>query len=68
MQFPAMRRLSITTANAFLIVYAVDDLNSYEVLKMCVSEIRDIRADFQVNIEQFRTKRRPMRLGRLLCA
>lgn len=48
MQFPAMRRLSITTASAFLIVYAVDDETSYEVLKMSVAEIREIRPDFQV--------------------
>lgn len=50
MQFPAMRRLSITTGSAFLIVYAVDDDNSFEVLKMCIAEIQEIRPDFQVSL------------------
>lgn len=48
MQFPAMRRLSISTGSAFLIVYAVDDARSYDVLKNCVQEIQEIRAaDYQ---------------------
>lgn len=45
MQFPAMRRLSITTGNAFLVVYALDDPNSFEQLKLCVAEIREARPD-----------------------
>lgn len=47
MQFPAMRRLSLTTGSAFLMVYAIDDENSYEVLKMCMQELQEVRPDFQ---------------------
>lgn len=47
MQFPAMRRLSLTTGSAFLMVYALDDENSYEVLKMCMQELQEVRPDFQ---------------------
>lgn len=42
-----MRRLSMTTADAFLIVYALDDPNSYEVVKLYMAEIQEIRSDFQ---------------------
>lgn len=47
LQFPAMRRLSIATAHAFLLVYAIDDLSSFEVVKKCFLEIQEQRADFQ---------------------
>jgi len=47
LQFPAMRRLSIATAHAFLIVYAVDDESSFETVKSCLIEIQEQRADFQ---------------------
>lgn len=53
MQFPAMRRLSITTGSAFLIVYSVDDESSFEVVQMCMNEIREIRQDFQVSLTQY---------------
>uniref|UniRef100_A0A8D8YWM1 GTP-binding protein Rhes n=2 Tax=Cacopsylla melanoneura TaxID=428564 RepID=A0A8D8YWM1_9HEMI len=45
-QFPAMRDLSISTADAFVLVYAVDDESSWEFVK-------DLR-------EQIVTKRGPM--------
>ncbi|XP_022917546.1 GTP-binding protein Di-Ras2 [Onthophagus taurus] len=47
MQFPAMRRLCIATAHAFLLVYAVTSSPSFESVKQCFAEIREQRADYQ---------------------
>uniref|UniRef100_A0A182YC01 Uncharacterized protein n=1 Tax=Anopheles stephensi TaxID=30069 RepID=A0A182YC01_ANOST len=47
MQFPAMRRLSIATAHAFLLVYATTSEGSLGCIKQCFEEIREQRADFQ---------------------
>ncbi|XP_013791211.1 GTP-binding protein Di-Ras2-like [Limulus polyphemus] len=47
MQFPAMRRLSIANAQAFLLVYSIANRDSFEILKKCLEEIREQRADFQ---------------------
>ncbi|XP_065081388.1 GTP-binding protein Di-Ras2 isoform X1 [Ochlerotatus camptorhynchus] len=47
MQFPAMRRLSIATAHAFLLVYASTSELSLGCVKQCFEEIREQRADFQ---------------------
>lgn len=47
MQFPAMRRLSIATAHAFLLVYATTSAPSFGCVKQCFEEIREQRADFQ---------------------
>ncbi|XP_054090404.1 GTP-binding protein Di-Ras2 isoform X1 [Zeugodacus cucurbitae] len=47
MQFPAMRRLSIATAHAFMLVYASTSASSFQCVKQCFEEIREQRADFQ---------------------
>ncbi|XP_055609303.1 GTP-binding protein Di-Ras2 isoform X2 [Uranotaenia lowii] len=47
MQFPAMRRLSIANAHAFLMVYATTSEPSLNCVKQCFEEIREQRADFQ---------------------
>lgn len=46
-QFPAMRRLSIANASAFLLVYAIDSSVSFDQVKGCFEEIREQRQDFQ---------------------
>ncbi|XP_076682912.1 GTP-binding protein Di-Ras2 [Andrena cerasifolii] len=47
LQFPAMRRLSIATAHAFLLVYATTSLPSFECVKRCFEEVREQRPDYQ---------------------
>ncbi|KAH8372752.1 hypothetical protein KR009_004415 [Drosophila setifemur] len=47
MQFPAMRRLSIATAHAFMLVYATTSGPSFQCVKQCFEEIREQRGDFQ---------------------
>nr|AAM76196.1 RE28276p [Drosophila melanogaster] len=47
MQFPAMRRLSIATAHAFMLVYAATSAPSFQCVKQCFEEIREQRGDFQ---------------------
>lgn len=47
-QFPAMRRLSIATAHAFMLVYASTSAPSFLSVKKCFEEIREQRADYQV--------------------
>ncbi|ODM87157.1 GTP-binding protein Di-Ras2 [Orchesella cincta] len=46
-QFPAMRRLSIATAHAFLIVYSLGNRESFELAKVFFDEIQEQRGDFQ---------------------
>lgn len=48
LQFPAMRRLSIATAHAFLLVYATTSSPSFECVKMIFEEVREQRPDYQV--------------------
>jgi len=49
-QFPAMRRLSIANAQAFLLVYGIDDPVSFSIVQNCFEEIREVRADYQVSV------------------
>lgn len=44
-QFPAMRRLSIATAHAFLLVYSITSSSSFELAKCCLEEVREQRYD-----------------------
>lgn len=53
MQFPAMRRLSIATAHAFLLVYATTSGPSFASVKQCFEEIKEQRADFQVTQQKY---------------
>lgn len=48
LQFPAMRRLSLATAHAFILVYATTSAPSFACVKQCMTEIRENRPDFQV--------------------
>ncbi|XP_066907816.1 GTP-binding protein Di-Ras2 isoform X2 [Halyomorpha halys] len=46
-QFPAMRRLSIATASAFLLVYSITSEESVSQVKTCLEEVREQRGDWQ---------------------
>lgn len=43
-----MRRLSIATAHAFLLVYAATSSPSFDCVKMVFEEVREQRPDYQV--------------------
>ncbi|XP_013386308.1 GTP-binding protein Rhes [Lingula anatina] len=45
--FPAMRRLSISTADAFLLVYAYDNSDSFEEIKHIWEQIKEQRENYQ---------------------
>lgn len=42
-----MRRLSIATANAFLLVYSITSEESFNSVRCCFEEVREQRPDFQ---------------------
>ncbi|KAH7985977.1 hypothetical protein HPB49_026177 [Dermacentor silvarum] len=44
-QFPAMRQLAITTAQAFILVYAIDDQESFEEVRRLRNEIQEARSE-----------------------
>jgi len=45
--FPAMRRLSISTGHAFLLVFAIDNSNSFEEIKILWEQIKEQREKYQ---------------------
>ncbi|CAF0775835.1 unnamed protein product [Didymodactylos carnosus] len=44
MEFPAMRRLSIATSHAFILVYSVDNLSSFEEIRHIIEQIKEQRS------------------------
>ncbi|KAK2154904.1 hypothetical protein LSH36_254g01001 [Paralvinella palmiformis] len=44
--FPAMRRLSITTAHGFLLVYSLTDLDSFRELTQIWEQIKEMRSNY----------------------
>lgn len=46
-QFPAMRRLCIANAHAFLLVYSIEQSRSFDTVRQCVEEIREQRTDYE---------------------
>lgn len=47
--FPAMRRLSISTAHAFVLVYSITSLETFEEVKKLWSQIQEERSNYQVS-------------------
>lgn len=46
--FPAMRRLSISTAHAFVLVYSITNAESFEEVKRLWAQVQEERINFQV--------------------
>ena len=46
LSFPAMRQLSISTANAFVLVYSVTESKSFEEVKQLFYEIKETKENF----------------------
>lgn len=45
--FPAMRRLSITTAHAFVLVYSVTNPETFEEVKRLWEQIKEVRSNYE---------------------
>ena len=45
--FPAMRRLSISTAHAFILVFAIDKESTFEEVKAIWEQIKEQRSNYQ---------------------
>ena len=45
--FPAMRRLSISTAHAFILVYSVDRPDSFDEIRHLYEQIKEVRSNYQ---------------------
>jgi len=46
LEFPAMRRLSISTAHAFLLVYSIDDRGSFDEVRRLWEQIKEERTGY----------------------
>ena len=56
LQFPAMRRLSISSAHGFLLIYEVTQPNSLELLKHTITEIQQVEykeQNFSKHVSKF---------------
>lgn len=49
-EFPAMRNLAMTTADAFLLVYAIDNQESFEQIRRLRADILDVRANLEKSV------------------
>ena len=47
LEFPAMRRLSISTAHAFLLVYSIDDRASFDEVRRLWEQIKEERTGYR---------------------